>query len=95
MKQKILEILDNHSGLAQINGKHTAALWDKLYDGVADEILALSRWISVEDEMPEVGIQVLTIDTDGWYMVIYYNGKWHAEVDVTHWQPLPESPEVE
>jgi hypothetical protein len=62
------------------------------------------RWISVEDELPEVGVKVLTTTQNGTRSVVYYDGsEWRAELPgfvrisvcmayITHWMPLPQVP---
>jgi len=58
------------------------------------------RWISVEDELPEVGVAVLTITPRGTQRVGYYeDGWWLANYidlvrmgSITHWMPLPAPP---
>jgi hypothetical protein len=65
----------------------------------------MSEWISVKDELPEIGKQVLgygeetsNIHDEGLpYKTAIYNGKnWTSDhfcessyVEVTHWTPLP------
>ena len=62
------------------------------------------HWISVEDELPEVGVTVLTTTQNGTRSVVYYDGsEWRAELPgfvrisvcmayITHWMPLPKTP---
>lgn len=61
-----------------------------------DEVTA-PHWISVEDELPEVGVAVLTITPRGTQRVGFYeDGWWLANYidlvrmgSITHWMPLP------
>ena len=63
---------------------------------------AAGEWIRVEDALPESGVNVLILDSDGDADIdridadtgkFYYgNG---ASYHVTHWMPLPEKPEEE
>ena len=62
-----------------------------------------TRWISVQERLPGHEDEVITL-TDGDYpeISIFYNGKftfrdygYSSEVQgVTHWQPIPDGPEV-
>ena len=61
-----------------------------------------SKWISVEDRMPEEGQEVLTVvkpfkNSKSYHCEVfrYENKHWVYTDDdevVTHWQPLPELP---
>lgn len=67
----------------------------QLYDEVTKP-----QWISVEDELPEVGVAVLTITPRGTQRVGFYeDGWWLANYidlvrmgSITHWMPLPQAP---
>ena len=67
----------------------------QLYDEVTKP-----HWISVEDELPEVGVAVLTITPRGTQRVGFYeDGWWLANYidlvrmgSITHWMPLPQPP---
>ena len=67
-----------------------------------------SKWISVEDSMPEIGAMVLLCGkyeneviiaycATGYFDGITYREHWGADIngtaEVTHWQTLPEPPE--
>ena len=60
----------------------------------------MSEWISVEDQQPEPGIDVLGVLERGSIATVSYHpgctctGKWHGRQGqkVTHWMPLPEAP---
>lgn len=64
---------------------------------------SLSGWISVKDRLPEEYKEVLAYDSGHEEIVItFYNGKFNRwdygdlyVGEITHWQPLPELPEVE
>ena len=47
------------------------------------------RWISVDDELPERGVLVLTKDKNTIYFVCVYTGEvWYPFDDITHWRPI-------
>lgn len=64
------------------------------------------QWISVEERVPEVGEDVLTLSATGAARVMHLNksgydwsvevSRWHGFLmprdSVTHWMPLPEPP---
>lgn len=58
------------------------------------------HWISVKDELPEVGVAVLTTTQNGTQRVgCYEDGWWLADSpdlvrmgSITHWMPLPQPP---
>lgn len=58
------------------------------------------HWISVEDELPNDGAYVVTINKAGLKEVRhFYHDKWFSSFgneygDVTHWMPLPKMPIV-
>ena len=55
-------------------------------------------WISVEDRLPELHIDVLVYqrgDSDVWFIDTNYRysgGAWSEDYEVSHWMPLPEPP---
>ena len=54
-------------------------------------------WISVDDRLPQDGVQVLGYTQAGRVMSVHYNGgRWCAgqHVVITHWTPMPEGPKV-
>ena len=65
-------------------------------DDVEDVFIA--QWISVDDRLPENGIDVLVYVRDGTIDTAYYSlcGYWECYTSmsnaVSHWMPLPKAP---
>ena len=63
----------------------------------------LNGWISVKDRLPEDDKEVLAYDSEHKEIVIaFYDSEYEEwtyddwyDGEITHWQPLPELPEVE
>ena len=58
------------------------------------------RWISVTEKTPEYDMPQLVLNADGDALIANYAygewfDTWGQDVEVTHWMPLPEVPEVE
>ena len=81
----------------------------KVMEGAIKEFkrqgLTVSKWISCKEQMPEDGISVLicsdrgtvskaTYDSDMGYFYIADSELHYNELDITHWQPLPEPPKT-
>lgn len=66
----------------------------------------MGEWINVEDMLPDLGQNVLTVGPKGSMETTYYRGLLHVRRDkwrwkhngvktITHWMPLPEPPKEE
>ena len=61
---------------------------------------ALPQWISVDERLPETGVDMLTLHAGGIGISFYSRNAWWTsaqyhigkELPVTHWMPLPEPP---
>lgn len=61
-----------------------------------------NNWISVKDEMPQDGVQVLVYSKHKWVAIgstikgykvkRFYDGDGCSWNSITHWMPLPEPP---
>ena len=59
-----------------------------------------NRWISVTEKTPEYDMPQLALNADGDALIANYAygewfDTWGQDVEVTHWIPLPEVPEVD
>lgn len=78
---------------------------DKYWAWFHATVDAAPKWVSVEDRLPSIGIDVLVIDEYGGIYTGQYcdNGTWDLLLaywgdgftDVTHWMPLPDAPNMD
>ena len=54
----------------------------------------MAEWIPVSERLPPEETRVLAFDGDvDVFESEYCCGKWEWDANVTHWMPLPESPQ--
>lgn len=119
-KQKLIDLLEGFSFPVTVNGEPLSE-WTipmpQIRKALADHLLASgvtfatdtnvgSKWISVEDRLPELEKYKLSKLVLAWipdhgrcFALRYDNGKgeqWFSggveQPDITHWMPLPEPP---
>lgn len=100
-KDKVIEIInefDSENRFADYSD------YSEMHDIISElETEYVPQWISCKEQMPEDGISVLicsyrrtvhkaTYDRDMGYFYIADSDLHYNELDITHWQPLPEPP---
>lgn len=65
-----------------------------------DALREKKRWIPVTEKTPEYDMPQLALNADGDALIANYAygewfDTWGQDVEVTHWMPLPEAPEVD
>lgn len=63
-----------------------------------DALREKKRWISVTEKTPEYDMPQLALNADGDALIANYAygewfDTWGQDVEITHWMPLPETPE--
>ena len=75
----------------------------KQYEKGYNDGLKADKWISCKEKMPEEDISILicsyrgtvskaTYNSDMGYFYIADSDLYYNELDITHWQPLPQGP---
>ena len=101
VREKLIELLTNSQ---QLDVLDWATGWEEAANYLIDHGVTVQEWISVDDELPEVGGYVVCIakrnpfsrfmpmaariEKNGWVKPI--TEQYISEV--THWMPLPELP---
>ena len=81
--------------------EHLATAAANLIERLNAENVALrekKRWISVAEKTPEYDMPQLALNADGDALIANYAygewfDTWGQDVEITHWMPLPETPE--
>lgn len=76
---------------------------ERLADDVIDIIdndLTVQEWVSVKDRLPEENTTVIVATDDGVvFQCLYSYDGWDLwddnDVNITHWQPMPQPPKGE
>jgi len=94
----VKDTLDEHEAYSSDLELALLRKWDIL----RQELLGAPRWISVDERLPNNNYDVLICLDDGYIYIGSYDGRdgyWTEgdikAVSVTHWMPLPKSPEEE
>ena len=79
---------------------------DQKIEGLADDVidiidndLTVQEWVSVKDRLPEENTTVIVATDDGVvFQCLYSYDGWDLwddnDVNITHWQPMPQPPKV-
>ena len=72
----------------------------QLANALADNGVTVQEWISVKDRFPEENTTVIASTDNGIvFQCLYVYDGWDLwegnEVNITHWQPLPQPPKGE
>lgn len=63
--------------------------WNDFYHQFRIGAEFVQRWIPVEEELPEIGKEVLTKTHDNWYRIITFGiVAQNFPSQVTHWRPI-------
>ena len=73
---------------------------EKLSDHLIANGITVQEWVSVEDRLPEENTTVIVATDNGIvFQCLYAYDGWNLwegnEVNITHWQPMPQPPKGE
>ena len=92
LKEKLVDLLDQF-------------VYDEWYGNgdIAEKLIAngvtVQEWVSVEDRLPEENTTVIVATDNGIvFQCLYAYDGWDLwddnDVNITHWQPMPQPPKV-
>ena len=107
VKTKLVELLEPHmSGLACEYESGSCELTScrscnarNIADHLISNGVTVQEWVSVEDRLPEENTTVIVATDNGIvFQCLYSYDGWNLwdgnEVNITHWQPMPQPPKV-
>ena len=94
VKEKLVELLQDENNPVWMWFPNNASMMH-LADYLTANGVTVQEWISVCDELPEVGKFVLIYNEINGVLLDYYAGATFGYYDVTHWMPRPNPPQGE
>ena len=105
VREKLVELIGEVQSFG-LDYSNISAVCKTNNDILADHLIAhgvtVQEWISVNDRLPEMWQNVLTVRTDGKFRFDFIGSLsvWYEDVNfvgypVTHWMPLPQPPKGE
>ena len=100
VREKLVEILKQ----TPFEGRVLDEWWfeekiKKIADHLIQHGVTVQEWVSVEDRLPEENTTVIVATDNGIvFQCLYSYDGWNLwdgnEVNITHWQPMPQPPKV-
>ena len=95
VREKLVELLDN--AIIDSDDNYGFPNTNQVADHLIANGVTVQEWISVNDRLPEKNTTVLASTDNGivFQCLFAYDGwdLWEGhEVNITHWQPMPEPP---
>ena len=93
VREKLVELIES----ARYWGSNTS---EEIVDNLVAHGATVQEWISVKDRLPEKNTSVLASTDKGIvFQCLYAYDGWDLwdgnEVNITHWQPMPQPPKGE